>query len=272
MLLDYKMYQHETSKEWVVFLHGAGGNHTLFYKQAKQFKKYFNCLFINFPGHGESEPLDVKYTCKNIANKVMEVLDHLNIRKAHLVGISLGTMVMTEICRRTPERIASMTMGGAVIKWKFWTDLLFKIAYLVRSIVPYMFLYKLFAGILMPKKNHKKSRNMFVREASKLGQSEFIKWAELLVTSNNIHETFTEMKSKVPKLFLMGDEDHVFINGAHYAAERDSYAKVEVIEDCGHVCNIDQASAFNKICINFIKQHVECEETRQNDKVASTIA
>ncbi|GAA0472633.1 alpha/beta hydrolase [Alkalibacillus silvisoli] len=270
MILDYKLYQHDTSKEWVVFLHGVGGNHTLFYKQAKRFKKYFNCVFINFPGHGNSDSIDIKYTCKNIAKKVMEVLDHLNIKKAHLVGISLGTMVMTEMCRRTPERIASMTMGGAVIKWKFWTDILFKLAYLVRSIVPYMFLYKLFAGILMPKKNHKKSRNMFVREAAKLGQSEFVRWAELLVTSNNLHKTFVNMSNKVPKLFLMGDEDHVFIEGAEYAVDRDSYSSLEVISDCGHVCNIDQAQDFNEASINFIQQHISCKQTEK--LVNTTIA
>ncbi|MET3683710.1 pimeloyl-ACP methyl ester carboxylesterase [Alkalibacillus flavidus] len=274
MLLDYKMYQHDTSNEWVVFLHGAGGNHTIFYKQAKQFKKHFNCLFVNFPGHGKSKPLDVKYTTGNIADKVLELLDHLNIQQSHFIGISLGTMVMTEIGHKMPERVASMTMGGAVVKWKFWTDMLFKIAYKVRSFVPYMLLYKFFARILMPKKNHKDSRSTFVNEASKLGQREFVRWTELLTVSNGLYKRFLSMPKQIPKLYVMGDEDHVFLKGAQYTADRDPDASLQIIDDSGHVCNIDQAQQFNDYTISFIEKHTDENETTpsQSKPVKMTIA
>ena len=44
-----------------------------------------------------------------------------------------------------------------------------------KSVVPYILLYKLFAFIIMPKKNHKESRLLFVKEAKKLYQKEFLK-------------------------------------------------------------------------------------------------
>ncbi|MDQ0159552.1 alpha/beta fold hydrolase [Alkalibacillus salilacus] len=271
MLLDYKIYQHDSSQEWVVFLHGVGGNHTIFYKQAKQFKKNYNCLFINFPGHGKSKPLDAKYTTRNIADKVLEVLDHLNLRKAHFIGISLGSMVMTEIGHKMPDRVASMTMGGAVVKWKFWTDMLFKIAYRVRSFVPYMVLYKFFARILMPKKNHKDSRTTFVNEASKLGQREFVRWTELLTVSKSLYKRFLSMPKQIPKLYLMGDEDHVFLKGAQFAADRDPNASLQIIDDSGHVCNIDQANQFNDYTISFIEKHMDDGAKNIDEKYTENI-
>ncbi|WP_188206629.1 alpha/beta fold hydrolase [Alkalibacillus aidingensis] len=261
MLLDYKMYKHDSSKEWVVFLHGVGGNYSLFHKQIKKFRKHFNLLFINFPGHGESESLKGKYTFTKIADKVKEILDHLNISKAHLVGISLGTIVMNELSRLAPERISSMTLGGAVIKWQFWTDLLFKLAYMVRYVVPYMFLYTLFALILMPKRNHQHSRNLFVNEAKKIGQKEFINWAGLLIHSDNVYDQLLadKNKKKIPKLYLIGSEDHVFMKGVQYAVKTDPFAEMNVIDNCGHVCNVDQADEFNNLTIQFIHQQLKTD-------------
>ncbi|WP_051189109.1 alpha/beta fold hydrolase [Halalkalibacillus halophilus] len=270
MLLDYRMYQHDTSNEWVVFLHGAGGNHTVFYKQAKKFKKHFNCLFINFPGHGKSESLTGKYTFSAVADKVTELLDHLKIHKFHMIGVSLGTIVMNELCRKVPGRIASMTMAGAVIKWKLWTDLLFKFAFLIRYSVPYMVLYTLFANILMPKRNHKQSRDVFVKEAKKIGQKEFLRWAELLIGSKSIHEDLMKEDNEVPKLYMMGEEDHVFMKGARHAVHHDPHANLYIVEDSGHVCNIDQAHEFNDKVISFVDDHASESQGISEKKAVSS--
>ena len=48
-----------------------------------------------------------------------------------------------------------------------------------KSILPYMCLYKMLAFIIMPNRNHKESRLLFIREAKKLYQKEFIRWFKL---------------------------------------------------------------------------------------------
>ena len=42
----------------------------------------------------------------------MEVLDHLKIPQTHLVGISLGTIIIRDLSERYPDRISSLIIGG----------------------------------------------------------------------------------------------------------------------------------------------------------------
>ena len=47
-----------------------------------------------------------------------------------------------------------------------------------------MWLYRLFAFIIMPRQHHQESRNLFVREARKLCQKEFKRWFRLATEVN----------------------------------------------------------------------------------------
>ncbi|MDX5477069.1 MAG: alpha/beta hydrolase, partial [Cyclobacteriaceae bacterium] len=53
-MLYYKTYHHPSSQEWVVFIHGAGGSSSIWYKQIREFKEEFNLLLIDLRGHGRS--------------------------------------------------------------------------------------------------------------------------------------------------------------------------------------------------------------------------
>lgn len=56
-LLFHKTYLHPTSNEWVVFVHGAGGSSSIWFKQIKAYKQHFNLLLIDLRGHGKSNQL-----------------------------------------------------------------------------------------------------------------------------------------------------------------------------------------------------------------------
>ncbi|MCF9489912.1 alpha/beta fold hydrolase, partial [Vibrio parahaemolyticus] len=51
-LLFHKTFVHPTSQEWVVFVHGAGGSSSIWFKQIKAYKQHFNLLLIDLRGHG----------------------------------------------------------------------------------------------------------------------------------------------------------------------------------------------------------------------------
>ncbi|MDP5093430.1 MAG: alpha/beta hydrolase, partial [Polaribacter sp.] len=183
-MLNYYLYSHKTSKEWVTFVHGAGGSSSIWFKQVRDFKKRFNVLILDLRGHGNSKPtlkdtFNPKYTFDSITNDIVEVIEHLQIEKSHFIGISLGTILIRNLAEKRPELVKSMIMGGAIIKLNFRSQILMKLGVIFKSVVPYMLLYKLFAFIIMPKKNHKKSRLLFVNEAKKLYQKEFIRWFKL---------------------------------------------------------------------------------------------
>ena len=160
-LLNYYSYLHTYSKNWVTFVHGAGGSSSIWFKQLRDFKKHFNVLILDLRGHGNSQPklkdtFKTKYTFDSITSDIVEVIDSLKIGKSHFIGISLGTILIRNLAEKRPELVQSMIMGGSIIKMNFRSQVLMKVGDIFKSVVPYMILYKLFAFIIMPKKNHKK--------------------------------------------------------------------------------------------------------------------
>jgi pimeloyl-ACP methyl ester carboxylesterase len=258
-LISYNIYQNESSTEWVTFVHGAGGSSSIWFKQIREFQKHFNVLLLDLRGHGQSKPslkdgFQKKYTFKSIAQDVIEVIDHLKIENSHFVGISLGTIVIRQLAEIHPTRVKSMIMGGAILKMNFRSQILMRVGNIFKYVLPYLVLYKFFAFVIMPKKNHKQSRILFINEAKKLYQKEFIKWFKLTAEINPILKWFRQVEINIPTLYVMGEEDYMFLPSVRQVVEK-HYRSSElfVIENCGHVVNVEQPNQFNQAVISFVK-------------------
>src|SRR5436190_4583484 len=95
----------DPSKPTVVFLHGAGLDHSFFGLQSRYFGYHGrNVLALDLPGHGRSEgpPLP---TIAAMAEWVCGVLDAQDIATASIVGHSMGALVALDAANRRPERI-----------------------------------------------------------------------------------------------------------------------------------------------------------------------
>jgi pimeloyl-ACP methyl ester carboxylesterase len=257
-MLYYKTYQNANSNQWVTFIHGAGGSSAIWYKQIKAFKENFNVLLIDLRGHGKSAETSIskiiksKYTFKDVTKDIIEVLDHLNIEKSHFIGISLGTIIIRTLGELMPNRVDSMIMGGAITRLTFRSRFFVLLGNTFKRVMPYMWLYRLFAWVIMPKKRHAESRNLFINEAKKLCQREFLRWFKLTHEVNPLLRFFREKEIKVPILYIMGSEDYMFLTPVKKMVEHHKNSFLEVIENCGHVVNVEQPDVFNKIAINFI--------------------
>jgi pimeloyl-ACP methyl ester carboxylesterase len=258
-MLHYKTYNHSTSKEWVTFVHGAGGSSSIWFQQVKSFKKNFNVLLVDLRGHGRSKlPLPKnlkKYTFEYITKDVIEVLDHLKIKNSHFVGISLGTIIIRELAEINSKRVKSLIMGGAIMKMNFRSQILMKLGLMLKSVLPYMILYKLFAWVILPKKRHARSRNLFVREAKKLYQKEFIRWFNLTAHINGLLRIFRTIDTRIPTLYLMGEDDYMFLPPVRIIVKNHTNAFLSIIKNSGHVVNVDQPEVFNIESIAFIKKY-----------------
>ena len=256
-MLNYYLHPHSSSNNWVTFVHGAGGSSSIWFKQVRDFKKHFNVLILDLRGHGNSKPtlkdtFNSRYTFDSITNDIVEVIEYLKIRKSHFIGISLGTILIRNLAEKKPELVQSMVMGGAIIKLNFRSKALMKFGNVFKSVVPYMVLYKLFAFIIMPKKNHKKSRMLFVNEAKKLYQKEFIRWFKLTSEINPLLRFFRAKDIKTPTFYVMGSEDHLFLPSIKNIVLKHTSSSLFVVDNCGHVVNVEQPEIFNKQTIQFI--------------------
>ena len=114
-----------------------------------------------------------KNTFSSISEDIIDILDKEKIKKSHFIGISLGTILIRKIAEMNPKMVKSMIMGGAIMKLNFRSVFLIKLSSVFKSIVPYMWIYRALAFIIMPYKNHQESRNLFIKEAKKLYQKSF---------------------------------------------------------------------------------------------------
>jgi pimeloyl-ACP methyl ester carboxylesterase len=257
-MLSYSVYRNENTEKWVTFIHGAGGSSSIWFRQIRAFKSEFNILLVDLRGHGNSKTIlkeksKQKYTFEVITNDVVEVLAHLKIEKSHFVGISLGTILIRDLAEKNPHLVESMVMAGAILQLNTRSKLLMGFGNFFKSLMPYIILYKFFAFIIMPKKNHKESRLLFVNEAKKLYQKEFIRWFKLTAELNPLLRFFRLNEIKIPTLYVMGEQDHLFLPSIKKVIGDHLSAQLHIIKNSGHVVNVEQAVEFNKQVLLFLK-------------------
>ena len=99
----------DPAKPTVVFVHGAGLDHSWFGLQSRYFGYHGrNVLALDLPGHGRSEGPPLR-TIEEMADWISEVLKKTNTPKASIVGHSMGSLAALEFAARHPaqaERIA----------------------------------------------------------------------------------------------------------------------------------------------------------------------
>ncbi|MBK7428412.1 MAG: alpha/beta hydrolase [Saprospiraceae bacterium] len=256
-MLYYKTYEQEENKEWVVFIHGAGGSSNIWFRQIKYFQPHFNILLIDLRGHGKSagktdEAFSRKYTFKMIVEDVMEVLDHLKIAKSHLIGISLGTIIIRHLSVMYPERVASMILGGAITHFntesRFWVG----IGNAFKHVLPFIWLYKIFAFVMMPRKTHAESRNVFIQEARRLARKEFLRWFKLTNQVTGLLKRLQSWHPEIPTLYVMGEEDRLFLQPILDFIDDVKHVDLHIIKKCGHVVNVEKPAEFNEVSVQFL--------------------
>ena len=259
-MLNYTVYKcRKKNAKWITFIHGAGGSSAIWFKQIRFFSKYFNLLLIDLRGHGASKgliknPFNSKYTFNSIAEDIFEVLDQVKVQKSHFVGISLGTILVRKLAEIDPKRVSKMIMGGAILKLNLRSRLLMYFGNATKSVLPYMWLYRFFAFIIMPSRNHRESRILFIREAKKLYQKEFIRWFKLTSEVIPLLKIFRREAIEIPILYIMGDQDYMFLPSVRKVVEIHPASDLLVIEDCGHVVNIEKPDKFNIGMLGFLNE------------------
>lgn len=258
-MLYHHIIKNNESSEWVVFIHGAGGSSSVWYKQIREFKKEYNLLFIDLRGHGKSSSSKGTrrrfYTFREVALDIIEVLDHYNLKQCHFMGVSLGTIIIREIAEYDNSYVKSMIMAGAVMRFNVKSKMLLFAAEKVKRFIPYMWIYRLYANILMPKKRHKHSRKLFIKEAIKLKRNEFLNWFAMHTEINSLLKNFFRKELPIPVIYIMGEEDYMFLTQVKILTQQQKeYSELAIIGNAGHVCNVDRSDDFNRIALEFLER------------------
>lgn len=257
LLLYYEAIENKCNSNWVVFIHGLGGSIHTWKKQIEDFSKNYNLLLVDLHGHGKSQ--EINFSKPNdyseICSGIKEILDSKGILKANFVGMSLGTFILINYAIKYPQTVYSLILGGGVIALEKSRLLLIDFVQIIKNILPCNILYRLFSYILMPRERHKKSREIFNREALKLKRKEFINWVKSLKQMRYGEKYIAAINKfkEIPILYVMGSEDYMFLQGTKNAVQKMASATLEIIENCGHVCTIEKYKEFNTKALNFLQ-------------------
>lgn len=255
-LLNYEQHMHSDKEDWILMIHGAGGSTRTWKKQVEEMKNWFNLLVIDLPGHGGSKKITTikdAYTFEFIGEKIWEVVDHLDIQKIHLMGVSLGAIIAMQMKQLHPVRVHSLIMAGAIVQLDLKMKAIAGACLRLAKWIGYPRFYKLAARILLPKKNHKKSRDIFVRESRHLTNAEFAKWTAMYGHHlNNTLKQLYEFASMIPTLLVMGAQDHMFLHQARRYAQKHDFARIVEVKGAGHLSNLEKPKEFNRICREYI--------------------
>ncbi|MCI4329622.1 MAG: alpha/beta fold hydrolase [Thermoplasmata archaeon] len=95
----------------VVFLHGIGGDHSMWNAVLPDLAKDHGIFALDLRGHGRS-PLPEGSTMSfgELAGDVVAVLDREGVRRAHVVGISAGGFLALTLALKDPSRVTSLTL------------------------------------------------------------------------------------------------------------------------------------------------------------------
>jgi pimeloyl-ACP methyl ester carboxylesterase len=108
----------DPAKRTVVFVHGAGLDHSWWGLQSRYFGYHgFNVLAVDLPAHGRSEGPALA-TIVDMAVWIKKILDEKKIKSAVIVGHSMGSLIALEFAARYPERAEKIALIGVACPMK----------------------------------------------------------------------------------------------------------------------------------------------------------
>lgn len=114
----------EPAQRLIVFLHGAGMDHSVWALQSRWFAYHgANALAVDLPGHGRSAGPALT-DIGALADWVARLIGALGAERAALVGHSMGALIALETAARHPDLVAAMALIGAAAKMPVHPDLI----------------------------------------------------------------------------------------------------------------------------------------------------
>jgi len=222
----------------LMFLHGAGGN-AGWMPFMEALAQSYDVFAPSHPGFGRSDQPDWLETVGDAAYFYLDLLDQMDLRDIHLVGNSLGGWLAAEIALRDESRFKSLTLVGAagiqVDGVPMGDTFIWSPEERVRNLFHDQSLAD--ARLAMELSDEEEDialRNNFTTArlawSPRFHNPEIRKWAHRIT---------------LPTLVLWGDDDKIF--PAPYARgwqEVLPQATVTILEQCGHLPQIEQSDAF----------------------------
>lgn len=112
--IELQVRDHQRKGDTVVFLHFSGANLMMWERALPHFIDRYRVLLVDLRGHGKSDAPESGYHMDEMARDVIGVMEELEIRRAHVVGSSMGAEVGLALAANHADRVDSLACDGAL--------------------------------------------------------------------------------------------------------------------------------------------------------------
>jgi pimeloyl-ACP methyl ester carboxylesterase len=261
-----KLYYEEAgSGAPIVFVHEFGGDHRSWEPQLRHFSRRYRCIAYNARGYPPSDvPEDFeRYSQARARDDIRDVLNRLEIERAHVVGLSMGAFATLHFGMAYGERATSITVAGGgygshPAQYRQFQDDSKKNAEAIRRQGMAHFVATYGHGPQRVQLEIKDPRAFaeYVRqfeEHSPLGAAN-----TLLGVQNrrpSFYDLTTEMaRMDVPTLIMSGDEEEPCLEVNLLMKRTIPSAALAILPRSGHAINLEEPALFNQLLESFFHQ------------------
>lgn len=114
--ITYREYRPEGNENHptVLLIHGSPGQKNNFNALAPELARTCRVIVPDLPGFGNSTKEIPDYSIRAHADYLLQLMDALNVRRAHVIGFSMGGGVALHLVDMAPDRFASLTLLSAI--------------------------------------------------------------------------------------------------------------------------------------------------------------
>jgi len=249
----------------VIFVHEFAGDHRAWETQMRHFGQRYRAIAYAARGYPPSDVPEAvsKYSQFRAADDIASVLDHLDIDKAHVVGLSMGGFATLHFGFRHSNRALSLCVAGCGYgaekgqREKFHAEVDAVAEFLdERGIEAFAAKYAYGPTRVQFENKDPRGFQEFKRqlaEHSAVGARN----TQLGVQRErpSLYDLVDQMKAlTVPTLILTGDEDWPCLQPALLMKQTIPAAALSVMPNCGHTINLEDPDQFNRLVGDFIVQ------------------
>jgi len=250
---------HAGEGEFVILMHGIGGNRTNWTEQVKVLSEHFHIIALDARGYGGSDDYNGELDFNEFAHDLVRVLDHFGIEKAHVGGLSMGGRISQVFYDLYPERVKTLSLiatftsfddFSASEKQKFM-DL--RLRPLVEDGKDVQDIAPVVAKTLVGPHATKEQFQQLVESMSNLHKESYIK---TLRATTIFDQKKALEKIRVPTLLVFGEDDSLTRPEiGEEMASKIQDCEYTMIPRAGHLINLEQPELFNQKLLSFLLKY-----------------
>ncbi len=245
--------------EFLILLHGIGGNRTNWTEQVEVFSKYFHTVAWDARGYGDSDDYVGPLDFSDFSRDLVRLLDHFGVEKAHISGLSMGGRIAQDFFALFPERVKTLTLVSTFSGFKNFTDaekqrfVDLRCKPLVEDGKEPKDIAPIVAKTLIGPHATEEQYGRLVKSMEMLHKESYIK----TVQATTMYDRTEELENiHVPTLLLYGENDSLTEPGLGQGmAAQIKDCKFKVIPNAGHLINFEQSDLFNQTVLEFLLEH-----------------